>query len=76
MLYIITSFVIGAVLGFLGSWFVWKNNKKKWEAVEARLNFTKDYFATSSKIAQEFANEKSSQVKTKSFTDGLKKKKQ
>lgn len=57
MLYIITSFVIGAVLGFLGSWFVWKNNKKKWESVEAKYNYTKDYFAKNSKIAQEFANE-------------------
>jgi HAMP domain-containing protein len=31
---IVISFLAGAVFGFLTSWFVWKNNKRKWEKLE------------------------------------------
>lgn len=34
----IIAFLLGAILGFLGSWFVWKNNKKKWASVEGKYD--------------------------------------
>jgi hypothetical protein len=38
------SFLVGAVIGFLASWFVWKNNKRKWEALEKKYGKAEAFY--------------------------------
>lgn len=41
---IVISFLVGAAVGFLASWFVWKNNKRKWEALEAKYGKAEAFY--------------------------------
>jgi hypothetical protein len=41
---IVISFLLGAAIGFLASWFVWKNNKKRWEKLEAKYGKAEDFY--------------------------------
>lgn len=46
---IIFAFLLGLAVGFIGSWFVWRNNKRKWEALQAKYEKAEAFYDNISK---------------------------
>ena len=52
-MYIIISFLTGLTVGVLGSWFIWKNNKKTWENIEYKYDTVKGQYTKNKASSEE-----------------------
>lgn len=51
----IIAFVGGIAVGLAGAWFIWRNNKKKWEALQAKYEKAEAFYDT---VAKEYLKKK------------------